>query len=187
MIIINSIEDLILHSKIARKRSGWIFNEEAKILYDETKSFDCAICYECGTKYGFSTMAIALAFKHKGKGKIYTYDTIPQIKLDEGTDLAEFITRGYGKFHENVVKELVNRDSGNALFFIDGDHSVAGITNDWNAILPFIRSGDKIGFHDNRMKRGPGVVKLMESLSVDPKYETTQYETQCRIVFLKVI
>lgn len=189
---LNTFDDFYAHSKTAPKRSGWIENNEAKILYDLVAAFDYKDCYESGTKYGWSAMWMAKALLEKGKGKVFTFDPIPQFKLDAGTNLEPAIQRYQMKFHEGIDTLLKTRSDGAILIFIDGDHSTIGVTRDWCAVLPYLKSGDKVVFHDNSALF-PGIQALIHDLSTarddsgkDTKYTITTHETAHRITDLLV-
>lgn len=51
------------------------------------------------------------------------------------------------------------------LIYIDGDHSYAGVKNDFNNYFEFVKSGGRIGFHDTRIFHG--VKKFIKELKKD--------------------
>lgn len=181
---IKSAEELIAHAKTARKRSGWIEDDEGQILWDAAASSDWVECFESGTKYGWSSLWIAMGLKDGVL--IHTFDPVVQFQLDKDTNLTCHIKRYIEKFHIGVAPLLPNRLPGNALFFIDGDHSAEGVTRDWETVEPYLRSGDMVVFHDN-YRKFPGVQALLESIALNSRYVLSRHDTQHGITTMKVL
>lgn len=120
----------------------WVTNEEAEILLNLMKFFDFKLAYESGTANGYSTCWLALAGT-----AVHTYDPVSRTKVwDEPQfqDLKPHIT-----YHEERFDSLdLSKRAHPSLFFLDGDHSTTGITNDVAAVAPHLTPGDVVVFHD---------------------------------------
>lgn len=131
--------------------------------------------------------AIYPALSKLGKNSVYL-----EVGVRNGRSLAwaRQWSRGdvYGidinnELHDHSMLQIVNfihAESNKAVkswtlpidvLFIDGDHSVEGVKDDWDNFSPFVKPGGMVYFHDCDIT-SPGVVQLFESIGKGWKKKT---------------
>jgi hypothetical protein len=130
------------------KSQYWVTIQEAELLASrvDASGVDCYL--ESGTCHGYSTCWVATT----GIKSIYTFDPANRVKVwDQLHGMDEKIHFCQGKFQdelEGVLQALP--DALKFYYFIDGDHTTKGVTSDFNAVLPWLDTMDRIMFHDTR-------------------------------------
>ena len=109
---------------------------------------------EIGVQNGISTKTILTAMGANGNGKLISVDhkhreTILDADFSDLKDRWKLIV---GNSHDqNTITEVVESLSEEEKFdilFIDGDHKMPGIQQDWEAYTPLVKSGGIILMHD---------------------------------------
>jgi predicted O-methyltransferase YrrM len=141
--------------------------EIGRFLYDFTRLTRPALALETGTFVGYSSLCIAQALKHNGRGHLHSFDLF----LDhdgvvspvlgacrdalqvarahaEKAGLSDWITFHKGESAAGIRRHLGDRIGELDLAFIDADHSVSGCFEDWNATAPLLRGGGFAILHD---------------------------------------
>lgn len=117
---------------------------------------------EIGTLHGGMT----LMFARVCIGRVYTID-LPDGRFggaDHGYDMMRCLARSdrlvresidvlpiVGDSHSRSVEEMLAQDLGGrsvGLLFIDGDHTYAGVSDDYVRYRKYVRSGGVVAFHD---------------------------------------
>jgi hypothetical protein len=135
-------------------------NDEAIVLYATALQHRPAAIFECGTAVGWSSMWLAA-----GANSDEHHRHVERTGWDTPVYSFDLTTRPQHFMHHNVQKiigdysEKINSYAHqwlgfSKLFFIDGDHSLAGIRKDWDATESVVEPGDKIIFHDVILERG---------------------------------
>jgi predicted O-methyltransferase YrrM len=134
--------------------------EAARILHGVVRMTRPSVIVEIGSARGFSTCAMALGCSENRQGKVFAID--PH-QMNEWTDLGtqgqtyEFLTsrlREYGLTQYCDVLRNTSREAAANwatpidLLFIDGDHTLAGVREDYELFSPWMRSEGLIAFHD---------------------------------------
>lgn len=158
------------------KTERWLSISEVFILYTLIQEHSIKNYIECGTANGYSTVVAAYSLLNKLKWEqknwvsipysptIRTFDIIDRPKVWNLSGL-EFIKDKISFVQKDFTSDLaISRSS---LIFIDGDHSLAGVTRDWEAVESLISSDDIVLFHD--VITEIGVARLINTLST--KYE----------------
>jgi len=133
----------------------WVTVDEGEILRNigrlcpEVKNY-----YECGTANGYSTCWAILGLS--SEANIHTFDVVdrPKVWNESAFNLSQFKPRvnfHLGSFEKGIGSLLDDRE-GSSIFFIDGEHSVGGVSRDWHAIRSYLRRGDVIILHDLIMR-----------------------------------
>ena len=170
----------------------WVSNKEAKIIHKIVKNSRATSIYESGTANGFSTLWLALE-----GAKVTTYDPKSRPKI---WDEEEFS----GVKHNIIFKQerfclgLHSKNLKPNLYFIDGDHSLLGVVQDWLSVLYFLKSGDHVIMHDVVHASGEdkGAVRFWGALA-DPcnryinrsnnKFKFTTYDTERGVGHMEVL
>ena len=157
-------------------------------------TFGAAAIVEVGSFKGRSTSFLAAGCHFAGRGHVYAVDHFkgspehqkgaheetPEI-VGAGTTLPEFKKNIAGFGLESRVTELVGSSEEIAkswsrpirLLFIDGDHSYAGTSDDFDAWFPFVEAGGTICMHDYQNQWYlDGVTKFVdETMMTSPRLE----------------
>jgi hypothetical protein len=165
MIEIKGLELLMRHLKEEYKKDtraggdlrlrGWSSFDEYPILFALPRIYEVDNVIEVGTCNGAS--ALCLAHNLPKEGKVFTWDITNKYKVYDGTNLAKKI---YSTTQPYQTADVLLRIPGRKLFFIDGDHTTEGVTQDIETSLPFFNEGDVMVFHDTiRWKQVQPVVE----------------------------
>ena len=151
-----------LNSQIDKfKLARWITEKEAEVLCDLIKEHNIEEVYESGTANGYSSCKMSETGIH-----IVTFDPYDRLKIwDEPEfefykDQIEYINTEFSALQLEPIE-------GKRLFFIDGDHSGVGATEDVEAVLKYIAPGDVIVLHDMSEKKIVKVWQRMDKSSFD--------------------
>lgn len=138
---------------------------EAIFLYSLVLQEQPDVIFESGTAMGWSASWMLLA----SNAPIYTYDPNIRPRLFEiKKKKFNFINDSFS----TVVHKLPEWVSYKKLFFIDGDHSMTGLLEDFNSIEQFLESEDIIVLHDT--VRESGVIKGFKK--IQRKYPHWDYK-----------
>ena len=139
--------DLSKTSKL--KKSYWATEEEAKILVDRIEQSKAHVYIESGTCHGFTSCWAATTQILE----VHTFDPAIREKLWNRSNLIELAPKikFYNqKFEEGFPKCVENLSRIAPLFFfIDGNHSLGGVSKDFNILRSHLRPGDRLMFHDS--------------------------------------
>lgn len=128
-------------------RGRWAVVEEAELLYNLISIDKIKTVFEIGTANGWTSSWMALA-----GATVHTFDICNRPKVYEDkcfpVPVKERIHFTFVGSPECVELMKTIEREGQALFFIDGDHSQEGVGRDYEAVIPLLRSGDKVVFHD---------------------------------------
>jgi predicted O-methyltransferase YrrM len=129
--------------------------ETAIFLYGLVRRINPQVIMETGTHFGFSTACFALALRdqwvdypHHRKGHIYTvgvdqwqqrYDLWSRLELDDWITYTEIDSLTY-----NVPEKA-------DILFLDADHGVEFVINEFNHYLPHLASQAHVLFHDTAL------------------------------------
>jgi predicted O-methyltransferase YrrM len=138
-------------------RSG--LGDSAWLLYGLARSMKPRVCVEIGSARGKSACAIGLALRRNGGGKLYAIDPHQPTEWNDtdSTDSLAIITGHLQKAGVADFVEIVRKTSAEAangwrhsidLIFIDGDHSYAGVKDDWDRFIPHVSEFGVVVFHD---------------------------------------
>lgn len=145
----------------------WSHRNDYPVFYTLAKAYNVDNVFECGTNGGMSACAWALALREMKKlGNVYTWDVQELRQVHHGMEISHKIVRHVESFHPtagDVIRRVRRVHSGPALFFVDGDHSEKGCRADWVTILPHVRPGDAVVFHD--YAGATGVKKIADELT----------------------
>jgi len=154
---------------------GWFSAAEAREIYRralEGLRVSPAIV-EIGSFYGRSTVVLGTAAKDYGAGRVYAVDPHdPEFGLTlggRGVSFDEFQKNIRAAGLEGVVRPVVAKSRDAAipekagLVFIDGDHSYAGVSEDYRIALGWLAQGGYISFHDYSAN-DPDVVRFVDEL-----------------------
>lgn len=128
----------------------WSHKLDYSIFYTLAKSYKVCNVFECGTNAGLSAMAFAIALEESSSfGKVYTWD-IREIKhLFDEFPIKDRIVFNCGPFANDAEQIVSEHYKGTKnLYFIDGNHSEEGCTQDFDLVSKYSSSGDVILFHD---------------------------------------
>lgn len=157
------------------------------MLYALAKSLKPDVCVEIGSALGNSAAFVGMALAEIKKGKIYCIDPHSPTQWNDNNAVDSFQT-----FHNNLKSlhlegyyECIRTYSPEAakqwnkpidMLFIDGDHSYAGVKQDWDLFSPFVKPFGVVIFHDtmweisgqdSQYRRDDmGVPKFVEELRV---------------------
>jgi len=99
---------------------------EGQLAYCFARAFKCETIFEIGPKHGWSTYPLALAIKNNGKGKVYSFENLPEAfqitkKNLERTNLLEYVhlmNEDFKLASLPIAEEL----SGIDMLFVDNGH-----------------------------------------------------------------
>jgi predicted O-methyltransferase YrrM len=158
-------------------RGRWAQIEEGRILYDLVQSTGADLFFEIGTANGWTACWAAAA-----GATVHTFDISKRAKIyqdkhflfPEWTERIHFQEIGSPLCVEHMKK--VKRGESAAVFLIDGDHTHAGVSRDFQAVIPLLRKGDVVVLHDVS-KREIGVYRLWKSINRNYPGQCTGYST----------
>lgn len=127
-------------------KGRWVTNEEGLLLQSMVRLFNISLVVESGTANGFSACYLASASENM---IVHTFDPVDRPKVWGDLDLRDRIVFHNKKFSAGA-KGVLNKAVGSCLIFIDGDHSVGSVREDWDAIVKELDDGDVVVFHDMR-------------------------------------
>ena len=137
------------------KTARWITDDEADVLCKLIRKYDVSEVYESGTANGYSSCRMS-----ETGVKVTTFDPYSRAKIWDEPGFEHY--KNIVKYVEAPFSSMeLNPISGIRLFFVDGDHSGLGATEDVNTILKFIDINDVIVFHDMSEKK---VVKVWQRM-----------------------
>lgn len=130
--------------------------ESALLLTTISRMIDSKYVIEIGTYLGYGTLHLLLGMKNPKH--IWTVDWKPQQHtyfhlLPE--NLKHHVLQIYGTSAE--LKKYVPKKTHADIIFIDANHTYAWVLHDLHYVLPYIKSGTIILFHDALNPKAPGV------------------------------
>lgn len=128
----------------------WMTGSERLLLYSLTVGLRPKVYLEIGTFKGGSALIVSSAMEasENQEGKLVLVDPNPQIAPEHWALLERRSILLLGSSPEILTKlpaELIGRVD---LALIDGDHSYQGVLKDARAVLPLMRPGGYMLFHD---------------------------------------
>lgn len=159
-------------------KGRWAQIQEGQLLYDLVRSSKADLFFEIGTANGWTALWASAA-----GATVYTFDVSNRVKVyqdkkflfPEMANRIHFKEIGSPLCVENM--RTVPRTESVAIFFIDGDHSFKGITQDFNAVIPLLRKGDLVVFHDTD-PREVGSHRFWSQLKSTYPLQCTDYPTK---------
>jgi len=160
--------------------STCVTKKELETLHELVKKNKSDVCVEIGSYMGASSIAIASALSESDI--LYCIDIwLSDVKMrpDPNNSLTLFEnfkenTKKYKKdikpivdYSYNAYRYFVNVDIKIDFLFVDGDHTVKGVGQDWSLYYSLMRKGGIVVFHD----WGWGSVKKMIKDNVMDKTE----------------
>jgi predicted O-methyltransferase YrrM len=139
-------------------RSG--LGEGGRLLYAIARMTRPAVIAEIGSARGNSTCSLALACAENARGIVYAID--PHIS-NEWTDVGtggntyDFLQQRLKVYELDSCCSVIRKTSVEAaktwdrtidLLFIDGDHSLEGVSTDFELFGPWLNDGGMVIFHD---------------------------------------
>jgi len=155
------IETLTSFGKRARDIQDHLFT-----LYSISLGMKAKTVLEIGVRNGYSTTAFLLAMKETG-GTLWSVDIGPCVRAAKRLD--EMGLTKHWKFILGSSPQVLRKWKRTIdICFIDGDHSLAGVTADFNYCSRFVRKHGLILMHDsycpsNVAERGAFGVHLLVS------------------------
>jgi hypothetical protein len=122
---------------------------ERLLLYALVRGLRPVRCLEIGTHFGGSTTIIAAALDDAGAGTLICIDPHPLVPSGVWDTVSHRATM-IAKPSPAAVDDALERAGGRFDFvFIDGDHSLAGVVRDVEAVIQAAASGAHLLFHDS--------------------------------------
>jgi predicted O-methyltransferase YrrM len=146
---------------------------EMEAIYRRIFEFegDAPLIVEIGSAHGASSIILAEAVKEIG-GVLHCFDTYPENYYDQ-EKFGEYAKKAFLKNMQPYEKDYFfhQADSSNVndltfgriyVAFIDGMHSYEAVKKDCENILPLMRSGGYVAFHDYNNVAFSGVKKAAD-------------------------
>lgn len=187
------IEELALFTQITIKKSKLNY-QHGRLLYSSLRNYikkNEAINFinilETGTSRGFSTICMSKAINDGGvNGKIITYDILPHNKkmywnifLDnEGTHTRKEILNKWKEETKNIIfiqgssrtNMLRNEIDRINYAFLDAEHTLSDVLSEYRYVSERQLEGDIIVFDDVTIGTFDGVVKALNKIELEGKY-----------------
>ncbi len=180
--IYNPIKLYELDRKEGGRSARWVNEEEGEILGNVVSKSGATVFYESGTANGISACWVAQACPDI---EIHTFDPVDRLKVWDYDNVDFSHLTGNIQWHQEKFADGLDKifkEGAKSAFFIDGDHSSGGLTEDWNAIKDKIKEGDVVVFHDLNI----GAVQRFWARNIVPKFKTEVRPTR-RIVGIAYI
>ena len=132
---------------------GYAVHKEArKVLYLMVRHFTPDVVVEISPKRGLSTLHIALALEHNGRGRVWSFEIdYKSLRSAAGTvrrnGLAHRVTWHYGDARIEVPRQVAALD-GLEFLFLDSDHSAEFARWYTGCLFPRVRRGGIIHVDD---------------------------------------
>ena len=193
----NWLNSLALETQIVIKKSELNY-AHGRVLYTILRNYLSTLkqdikkinIIETGTARGFSAMCMAKALSDSEfEGSICTLDVLPHYKrmfwncisdhskgsqtrnnlLGDWADLSE----RYIIYFQGYTKHILNKISIPRInfAFLDGAHTYEDVMFEFNSISKQQKEGDIVVFDDYNEKNFPGIVKAVNYISSEMKYE----------------
>jgi predicted O-methyltransferase YrrM len=159
---------------------GWLYLDEARALYETVRSLPSGtvIVVEIGSWKGRSTIALALAVKRRGSGRVYAIDPHTGEKDRTGTGPIQTLD----DFRANIARagvasvvELLITTSLEArpnftdhtvdFLFVDGSHQYPDVRRDIEGWASALKDEAAIAFND---PSAPGVYRALREIVLRP-------------------
>ncbi|MBC8164153.1 MAG: class I SAM-dependent methyltransferase [Roseiflexaceae bacterium] len=133
--------------------------DSAWALYGLVRSIKPQVCVEIGSARGKSACYIGAALRDNGGGTLYAIDphTATAWNDSQSVETLPIMRANLRRFALLPFVEIVRASSGEAasgwkrpidLLFIDGDHSYAGVRQDWELFARHVQPLGAVVFHD---------------------------------------
>lgn len=133
------------------KAERWATVEEGNFLYDTVRENDIRCVIESGTCNGYSAAWLAAGVAANGGGKLFTFDYADREKIWSHPRLQQldsFIAFQCVGFENADLTGILAVTPTPILWFVDGNHSRAGIQRDLDVFDRHHRVGDIVALHD---------------------------------------
>ena len=141
---------------------------EMEALYKHCFEFEMPVIVEVGCAHGASSIILAEAANELG-GVLHCYDPFPNnyYNQDKFGDYAKeaFLKNMKPYRNDYILHEAKSNEcdlSPIDVLFIDGDHNYEDVLVDCNNLLPLLKSGGYVGFHDYNNVAFSGVKKAVD-------------------------
>jgi hypothetical protein len=159
---------------------GWLAAGEAWALHSAARDAPTAapVAVEIGSWKGRSTLALALAFRERGRGTVVAVDphrgAFTHRRFGEADTFAEFLanlTAGGVEGHVRAIRALSTTARAEVrdpidLLFVDGSHAYEDVIADLEAWRDLLRPGATVAFHDASVE--PGVRRAVRERVLRP-------------------
>ena len=139
--MLNKIKELWTEKIEGINKARWVTIEEADLILKLAKEANPDCIFESGTANGISALFLSTI-----GCPVYTFDPASRPKMWDRFP-SDNITYIEDRF-SSVVERYPELKDKKKVFFIDGDHSNSGVTEDCKVVREFAKEGDLIIFHD---------------------------------------
>ena len=139
--------------------SSYYSNDIGKTIYEWVLKVKPTKVIEFGCLYGYSTVAIGLALKHLGKGKLKCYDLFENYQYKHSTiqqtmeNVKKYGVEDYVEFIEMDYYEWLSNPEDFDLMHLDISNAGDTILNTYNALKDKINNGSVILFEGGSEER----------------------------------
>ena len=167
------------------KRERWVTIEEAHLLYNLVYLEGVQNYYESGTANGYSASWATLAILQNATvPNSHTWDPHNRDKIWEKFSVFKNFKKLINFHNEEFVSsKKMNKIPSRSLFFIDGSHSQAGFSQDFDHVKRMAVKGDIIMVHD-ALRGYPYILTIFEDFCTGKKYKVVPTERGIGIVWL---
>ena len=156
---ISALRRGLRHARLERLTANSGLGESSWLLYGLVRAMRPAVCVEIGSAHGRSTCFIGAALRDLGRGHLFAIDPHTATNWNDDGSVETLVALQRNLRWVGVEQYVtVVRDTSAAaaahwqqpidFLFIDGDHSYAGVKNDWQLFAPFVQPLGAVIFHD---------------------------------------
>ena len=176
-----------------RSRTPWHSGlaEAGRVLYSVVRMAQPKVIVEIGSARGYSTCCIALACAENFRGHVHAIDPhTANVWTDKGTGALtrDFLEDRLRRYDLKQYCTVIAKPSIDAaaewstpidLLFIDGDHTLAGVTNDFTLFGKWMAPDGLVAFHDTAWEHNqPWTTFATESWYRGDDMGVAEYMTQ---------
>ena len=152
--------------------SSYQKNDIGRTIYNLVLKLKPEIVIEFGCLYGYSTVAIGMALKHLGKGKLKVYDLFEEYPYKHPTlegvksNIKEYGVSEYVEFHQMDYNKWLNNPEDFDLLHLDISNTGDTILNTHQALYSQIQNGSTVIFEGGSLERDN--IEWMKKYSATP-------------------
>lgn len=165
--------------------SSYRENDLGKTIYDLVLELKPKVVIEFGCLYGYSTIAIGMALKQLGEGKLKVYDLFEKYQYKHSTleevksNIEKYGVSDYIELHEMDYNQWLNNPEEFDLLHLDISNTGDIILNTYQSLYPQIQNGSTIIFEGGSLER--------DNIEWMKKYSATPINSVKRFTNYKVI